>query len=290
MERGFELELHFTAGFSRAQREAHESWLANGINFMVYDPSRPDPEQRNRVMSIGQSPLASTERVTMAKTLFRRVQLDAMAQHRVLVCDGPALLAWVGVTRERPLEDAERRSFASLVPRFAQALRLDRTLRENSRLSGGLAAALSKLDAASFLTSASGRIEFANELGRRLLDSGRAETRQQVAAAIARRGADPGAHADVSELVHQGTPQGFLVVLRRHASLAERLRLVEQTWSLTPRQLEVLGCVAAGEANKLIADKLACSERTVESHLTNLMRSSKTQSRTELVAKFLTLR
>jgi two-component system nitrate/nitrite response regulator NarL len=79
-------------------------------------------------------------------------------------------------------------------------------------------------------------------------------------------------------------------MLRRHTSFAESLRVAQQTWSLSARQLEVLACVAAGDANKAIATKLDCTERTVESHVTNLMRATSTQCRTELAARFLTLR
>ncbi|MBB4932761.1 DNA-binding CsgD family transcriptional regulator [Lipingzhangella halophila] len=50
---------------------------------------------------------------------------------------------------------------------------------------------------------------------------------------------------------------------------------------LSPREAEVLTCVAAGLANRRIAGALAISERTVERHLANIFRKLGVASRTE---------
>ncbi|MBB5999881.1 response regulator transcription factor [Streptomonospora salina] len=50
---------------------------------------------------------------------------------------------------------------------------------------------------------------------------------------------------------------------------------------LSPREAEVLTCVAAGHANRRIAHALAISERTVERHLANIFRKLDVASRTE---------
>ncbi|MFD0800665.1 response regulator transcription factor, partial [Streptomonospora algeriensis] len=50
---------------------------------------------------------------------------------------------------------------------------------------------------------------------------------------------------------------------------------------LSPREAEVLTCVAAGLANRRIAGTLAISERTVERHLANIFRKLGVASRTE---------
>lgn len=50
---------------------------------------------------------------------------------------------------------------------------------------------------------------------------------------------------------------------------------------LSSREAEVLGCVAAGFANRKIARKLAISERTVERHLANIFGKLGVSSRTE---------
>jgi DNA-binding CsgD family transcriptional regulator len=50
---------------------------------------------------------------------------------------------------------------------------------------------------------------------------------------------------------------------------------------LTAREIEVLGCLAAGMANKQIARELGISVRTVTVHVSNLLRKTGTASRTE---------
>ncbi len=52
---------------------------------------------------------------------------------------------------------------------------------------------------------------------------------------------------------------------------------------LTQREREILVLVANGAANKQIADKLHCSPRTVETHLSRLFLRSGARSRAELV-------
>jgi DNA-binding NarL/FixJ family response regulator len=58
------------------------------------------------------------------------------------------------------------------------------------------------------------------------------------------------------------------------------------TWSqLTPKEIEILGLLRRGAANKDIAFELKCSLKTVEFHLTNLLRKHDAKSRLELVIK-----
>jgi DNA-binding NarL/FixJ family response regulator len=52
---------------------------------------------------------------------------------------------------------------------------------------------------------------------------------------------------------------------------------------MTPRELEVLTLLAYGHTNAEIAEKLCISERTVESHRTNIMTKMEFKSRAELV-------
>jgi DNA-binding CsgD family transcriptional regulator len=54
---------------------------------------------------------------------------------------------------------------------------------------------------------------------------------------------------------------------------------------LTTREQEVLGLLREGRANKEIADALGCTVRTVEFHVTNLLRKVGVSSRLELVAR-----
>lgn len=52
---------------------------------------------------------------------------------------------------------------------------------------------------------------------------------------------------------------------------------------MTPRELEVLTLLAYGHTNAEIAEKLCISERTVETHRTNMMAKMEFKSRAELV-------
>jgi DNA-binding CsgD family transcriptional regulator len=58
-------------------------------------------------------------------------------------------------------------------------------------------------------------------------------------------------------------------------------------YGLTPRQREVAALLVKGASNKEIAGSLGCAERTVELHVTALMRKTSTQNRTQLAARLL---
>jgi DNA-binding CsgD family transcriptional regulator len=53
---------------------------------------------------------------------------------------------------------------------------------------------------------------------------------------------------------------------------------------LTPRELEVLRLVAAGETNKAIAGKLSLSEKTIDRHVSNILAKLDVSSRTAATA------
>lgn len=62
--------------------------------------------------------------------------------------------------------------------------------------------------------------------------------------------------------------------------LADRLSRVK----LTARELRILGLIAAGKANKEIADILGISDATVKAHITSVFGKLQVSSRTEAVA------
>ena len=64
---------------------------------------------------------------------------------------------------------------------------------------------------------------------------------------------------------------------------AEEKNIQEETWEeLTPRELDVLKCVAAGMANKQIALQLSISTTTVRTHVSSMMRKLNLDNRTQL--------
>ena len=70
---------------------------------------------------------------------------------------------------------------------------------------------------------------------------------------------------------------------RRHAALAEQTRIAKLLATLTPREREVLDCVAAGHSNKVVAADLRISERTVELHRGRGLRKLNVRTVAELV-------
>ena len=64
---------------------------------------------------------------------------------------------------------------------------------------------------------------------------------------------------------------------RQRASIAQR------TASLSPREVEVMGLVVRGDANKVIAGKLGLSQRTVEIHRAKVMEKMRADSLPHLV-------
>ncbi len=69
-------------------------------------------------------------------------------------------------------------------------------------------------------------------------------------------------------------------------ALGNRLAAARERWQLTPRQEELLAGLVRGCANKELAESLGCSVKTVETHMTELLRRAGADSRLSLVASF----
>ncbi|MGK3982352.1 LuxR C-terminal-related transcriptional regulator [Sorangium sp. So ce136] len=67
---------------------------------------------------------------------------------------------------------------------------------------------------------------------------------------------------------------------KRH--LEDRLQAARAEWSLTPKETAVLRLVVQGEPNKAIAKILKCEERTVEQHMTKLLKKTSAKTRSML--------
>lgn len=84
-------------------------------------------------------------------------------------------------------------------------------------------------------------------------------------------------HANKGSLVWHGRTLGE----QRYAS-------AKRQWRLSQRQCDVLLLLARGASNKEIAARLRLSTRTVELHVTELLRKSSSSNRAELVAAYWT--
>jgi DNA-binding NarL/FixJ family response regulator len=64
-----------------------------------------------------------------------------------------------------------------------------------------------------------------------------------------------------------------------------RIAANEPTETLTPRELEVLGLLAEGLSNKLVAARLGISEHTVKFHVNAILQKLEVDTRTEAVVR-----
>ncbi len=95
----------------------------------------------------------------------------------------------------------------------------------------------------------------------------------------------------VGYLLKDGLRRELVDTIRRvHAgnrgvSPAVAQKLVESKLAdgLTERELEILACVAAGNSNKIVADRLSISEETVKSHMRSILAKLHANDRTHAV-------
>jgi two-component system, NarL family, response regulator YdfI len=80
-------------------------------------------------------------------------------------------------------------------------------------------------------------------------------------------------------VLHPHTVEAF----RPQASAGEHAGAALASQPLTPREVEVLGMMAEGAGNKLIASRLAISEHTVKFHIASIFAKLNAGSRTEAV-------
>ena len=259
--------------------------LPNSEEFPVCgNPYWVQPEQRDKVMLIPEIVrLRPEERGEAFVSLFRALRIVGHDQIRVLICEGPRQLAWVGATREEPFTGREVRLLRRLRRPLRERFRLERQVAPPGVLAGALDAALEALATPAFVVGPTARIELANRAGLTAL----ARDRRGTIAAIRQSARNPSASGAfaVTRLGRVGEPAYLLAVGRESNGLGERVARAQARWGLSVRQARVLELVATGASNKEIASLLVCAEVTVENHLTELFRRSGARSRAGLVGR-----
>jgi DNA-binding CsgD family transcriptional regulator len=257
------------------------------VQWGAYNPGCPEPSQRNRVVTVTSRELRARA-IPIALDLFPKVGVGGSDQMRVLVCEGPSLLAWVGAWQAGGFEPHQEAILAALIPALQKRLQTVRLLEGGSR-NCVVEAALDAIGRAAFVVAGAGRIVEANRFGRELLEREGRFLRAEVVAAVGARAAHP--RWDVIPVEGRGRAPEVLVLARAWTAerVAAQIALATAQWTLTPRQREVLAKVAEGNANRTIAAMLGITERTVEVHVTALFEKAQVECRAELVARVYTL-
>jgi DNA-binding CsgD family transcriptional regulator len=251
--------------------------------FAAYDARRPEAWNRNTVLEYADLVRQGTPTAPITRVVLPRLAVRVEDQLRVLVCEGPSLLAWVGGFRAEPYTARDRRVLGALVRPLRRRLLLTRRLESADVTRVALDIALENLPGPAFLVSPAGAVSLANAAARARLDAHPTETRRNVAQAI--RGTELEWRA--VPVRARGTPVSYLVLARDRNDAAGRVRAAACGWGLTPRQAQVLALVVAGASNARVAATLGISERTVETHLGAIFTRASVGSRAALAAAVL---
>jgi DNA-binding CsgD family transcriptional regulator len=282
------VERGFDHGTPRNLFPAYDGFLAGEpVPWGTYNLIRPDPVQRNRIVgldTIGRlAGVRTLEEIPVYREFYTRVGLDKADQLRVLVCDGPSLLALVSVFRHERFTDLERRTMQRLVPALQRRLCVERSLANADCTHLLLDAAIAAIPTPAFVTDALGTVVEANATGQLWLQTeGRGG--REVLREATRRARHP--LYDVTPVAAPGAPRRCLLVQRGAGDMPVKLRAAQAAarWSLTRRQSEVLALVVEGLPTRTMAAVLGVSERAVEAHLTAIFEKAQVETRAELAS------
>ncbi len=280
----------FAVGYPRERwRSAFDDLVrGRGIEWAGYNVLRPEPEHRDRVLHSAEiAKLTGGRSTEVEEVLYRRLGTYGQDTMRVLVCDGPSLLAWIGIVQPDKTTEAQRELFHHAVPAFRRRLMFERLVEESALATSALDAALEQVGAAAWVLAPSGRIAHANSAGRARLDADRGATRRSIEAS--RAGAsDPRLHVMPLRADHGG--MGHLVLeIPDRATATESTGGAARRFGLTPAQTRVLERVARGVSNATIAADLGVAERTVEAHVTAILEKAQVPSRAALIVQILSV-
>jgi DNA-binding CsgD family transcriptional regulator len=280
------LDQGFCEGLPREAIPVLDAYISGQtVAWAAYNPTRPEPRQRNKTVGVDEivrfAGVQKREEIPICRDLFARGGLDSCDELRVLVCDGPSLLAWVGAFREAPFTELERRTLQRIVPALQRRLCVERTLTTASCTRMLLDAALTAIPAPAFVTDALGHVLEANATGQLWLQREGSPGRQRLGEAT-RLGADP--EFEITPVAATGVPGRSLLVQRAGSEGTARYRAARAAarWSLSRRQSEVLALVVDGVPTRTMAAVLQVSERCVEAHLTAIFEKAQVESRAEL--------
>lgn len=282
---------------------AAQGWALDRAHFHGFPPG-VDPAERVLELLRGlSSPLAlaavlpdRTQRplaeltpsaVAGVRDALRRLEVPNRDVMCLAVCDGATLLAWVALLRRGDFTGAEQRVLDRLVPVLRRRLALGERLRQAELAEASLGAVLEALAEPALVVRGDGRVVAANAAAAALsLDPSSLQ--------VERFRAGPTTHSNgrsswrTTPLDSEEQPRGFLVVRRETGSDATDVTSVmhaaARRWGLTRTESRVLGELARGSSNKQIARSLDSSVRTIELHVSSILKKSALGSRAAVVA------
>lgn len=270
----------FPPGVDVAQRmdEALEGCSALGPPaFDASAPAAPAARPNQVVRPLAELSPESRER---ARQLMGRLGTGGLDVARVVVCDGPVFLAWVGALRRDEFTGDECLAFERVVPLLRDHLVLARRLRQAELSEAGFDAVLDALGEPAFLVRRDGRLVASN---RSADDLGLAasELREQLRRALAGEAAEWTARP----LGSGAAPEGYLVMRHSDGQPSRPVLAAARHWKLTRAETRVLAQLGQGRSNKDIAQTLGCSVRTVEIHASSILRKAGCRGRSAVVAE-----
>lgn len=287
-EQGWDLALSCWVGPDAATRSlAHQRFVqsssADEPTFAAYDPFIVQQNQQN--LALDNKRLFALEETAEArhKRLYAALATSQTEQIRMLVCEGPRLLLWIGAMRDEPFADEEVDILQSLAEPLRARLTAQRQVDGVQLHEPMVSAVLDALDQPALILTQRGKLEFLNRRARELLE--RAEG-AALFAALRKQVASKQQHPSFSLTLLRGCP-GYLLAtyVGEDRQLAHVVARARTRWQLSARTTAFLEQLARGLSNKEIAARLSCAEVTVEKQLTLLFRSSGVRSRTELMAR-----
>ncbi|MHB8421032.1 MAG: hypothetical protein ACYDCL_23420, partial [Myxococcales bacterium] len=272
-----QLDLCRTDGVRPGFAACFSDWLASAPpRFGLFDPLRPEPWQRNVALRHEDFPHPMAHLDAPVHALVRRWDI-APETLRLLACDGPVLLGWVGVNREAPFRRDECRRLQRLAPALCRRLRLERQLGAASLCAAALPAALEAIPAAAFLLGPGGAIRHANRAGEALLRQDSKALRESLRAHAANAGRrragtvgrggrsreGPAAPTEICRAprrsaphfaVHTNPPPGLpphhlAINLPGGNALDHRISLAAARWGLSDKLARVLALLVRGASN-----------------------------------------
>lgn len=265
-----------------------DSWTREGRFWGAFDPLRPSARDRNRAVRQQDLNLDRIPPVHGRRTIIDDFAWAGIAreQIRVIIADGPQMLAWVGGFRDDGFTEQDKRRLQSVVPAMQFRLRQERMLSLAEMRLSALDSALEALGSSAFLVDRRGRIVHANSAGWRELKE-RSMAPAFDGSSVAAGRWPP--QFEAITLKSDGVADHWLVIRRpRHQDEDEaRIAAFARRHQLTPRQTEVLGLIVRGHPNRSIAALLRCSVRTVEVHVCAILERTGAASRAELIASIL---